>query len=436
MSDSFYSRFENRFRGTREAVKKRFAVYSPLLAALKQFLPPPTLLDLGCGRGEWLELAQEAGWNAFGVDLDEGMLGHAGRLGLHVRQAELLEHLREQADASLCLVTAFHVAEHLSFPDLLALLQQSYRVLRPGGLMILETPNPENLAVAGNTFYLDPSHRNPLPPELLSFLAEDCGFCRNAVIRLHAPPDFSPAAISMQGLFYGVSPDYALVAQKKAFDPSLVDFAWPPSVEQGCSLFEATAAYDYSLHRYFDGIRKQQEDQVAKLQEAMELQAWQQMEQIVQVESQQREFINAFSARLDGLILCQQELQGVYASRSWRITVPLRSFSSLLRWGKDRIVRAVCCLAVSSSGHEQQSPEHSQVLPAIAPEAEVVTPVASEGVSSSPVALIIEDEESEAVPSGGSPHGEIPLEMQRNIFVSREICLYEKMKAASTRMER
>lgn len=445
MVDSFYASFENRFRGTRAAVKKRLEVYVPLLAEVKQLGQPCTLLDLGCGRGEWLEMAQEAGWNAFGVDLDEGMLADAFSLGLPARQADLFVHLEEQAEASLGVVTAFHVAEHLPFSDLLRLLRQSHRVLRPGGIMILETPNPENLVVAGNTFHLDPSHRNPLPPELLSFLAEDSGFFRTAVIRLHAPPDFTPAAISMQGLLYGVSPDYALVAQKAARGPLSAGCAWPPVLEeQGRSLFEAAAAYDYSLHRHLDGIRNQQENQAARGREALELHAWHQEEknaglrealglqtrlweeQLVQLERRQQELLQGLAARLE------QELQRIYASESGRPTSPLRRFFSLLRRSKERVLRVSSCLVGAISGFGQL-PGHSQALSVTPAETEAVVPVEPEAAPPPAVSAIIEDGES--VPADGGAPGENALAGYGELFVSRETRLYENLKVAADRTE-
>lgn len=352
MTDTFYARLESHFRGNREVIKNRHALYLPLLASLKQIFTPPTLLDLGCGRGEWLEVAQEAGWETFGVDLDEGMLAEAASQGLHGLKGDLLEYLQGQAAESLCLVTAFHVAEHLSFSDLLTLVQQIYRVLRPGGIMILETPNSENLVVGTSSFYLDPSHRKPLPSELLTFLAIDSGFVRVSISRLHEPPDFSPAALSMQGLLYGISPDYALIAQKAAPEFILGLFPWPLMKDNGCSLFDGVAAYDRSLHKHLSQIDdsiatvalKQAKD-LSRLDASIDTVARKQEKDFSQID----EAIDLLNRRMNLLSVCQRELQGVYASKSWRLTAPLRAFNVLVGKWRSLLVRGCRSALLSGS---------------------------------------------------------------------------------------
>jgi len=137
---------------------------------------------------------------------------------LPVVESAALAYLREQSESSLRAVTAFHLIEHLQFEDLMSLLDEIMRTLQPGGVAIFETPNPDNLFVASNYFYHDPTHRQPLPSRLAKFLVESRGFARVEVINLHecAEGRFAGAdevSVRLNELFYGPM-DYAIVGWK------------------------------------------------------------------------------------------------------------------------------------------------------------------------------------------------------------------------------
>ena len=216
VTSDFYSAFENQYRGTRELIKDRLKVYLQFVLPLAQTNPHLPVHDLGCGRGEWLELLQEQQVPAHGIDLDALVLKTCQRLQLSVSQADALAHLKAQADNSLLVVSAFHVAEHLCFADLQTLYAQALRVLAPGGLLILETPNPENLVVGTANFYLDPTHLRPLPSQILTFLAQQSGFARVKHLRLQEEPRFhQDLSVSLFDVLANVSPDHAIVAQKQ-----------------------------------------------------------------------------------------------------------------------------------------------------------------------------------------------------------------------------
>ncbi|HET9652265.1 MAG TPA: methyltransferase domain-containing protein, partial [Usitatibacter sp.] len=184
MSDDFYRAFEERHRGAFEAIQERMRAYLPFVAPLKELYPDAPAIDVGCGRGEWLALLREAGFRVEGVDIDEAMLAPARERGLPVRVADGIEYLRGLAEKSVSVVSAFHVVEHLPFETVQALVREALRVLKPGGMLILETPNVENLVVATSGFYMDPTHVHPLPAGLLTFLAEHYGFHRVKLLRL------------------------------------------------------------------------------------------------------------------------------------------------------------------------------------------------------------------------------------------------------------
>jgi O-antigen chain-terminating methyltransferase len=147
------------------------------------------VLDLGCGRGEWLEILRDAGINAYGVDLSKDFVDHCQARGLKVFLSDACEHLRTVPERSLSAVTAFHFVEHLPIDDVLEFLDLSVRALEPGGALILETPNPENLTVGASSFYLDPSHIRPVPPALLAFLVEARGLAEVETRFLHPSGD-------------------------------------------------------------------------------------------------------------------------------------------------------------------------------------------------------------------------------------------------------
>jgi SAM-dependent methyltransferase len=237
MSDGFYRAFEDQHRGSRELIKARQRVYLPFIDPLKILYPDASALDLGCGRGEWLELLTESGFKASGVDLDDGMLAVCRERGMTVQTKDAVTGLQEQSDESLAVVSGFHLAEHIPFEALQSLVAESLRALKPAGLLILETPNPENIVVGTANFYLDPTHRQPIPPLLLSFLAEYCGFARVKVIRLQGPVDLNLGRrLNMHDVLGGVSPDYAIVAQKAAPEEVLRSVSLAFEQEYGVTL--------------------------------------------------------------------------------------------------------------------------------------------------------------------------------------------------------
>lgn len=198
-------------------IKSRLDVYLPFVELLLNNVDLASAVDLGCGRGEWLELLQEIGFDAQGVDVDEGMLSACRELGLNVQALDAVDFLKAQPQESLALITGFHIVEHLSFHAFQTIVQEAIRVLKPGGLLILETPNPENIVVGTSNFYFDPTHLRPMPIQLLTSLTEYFGFARVKALRLHEDKGLvGDKRPTLFDVLNGVSPDCAVVAQKGA----------------------------------------------------------------------------------------------------------------------------------------------------------------------------------------------------------------------------
>ncbi|MGE5099662.1 MAG: methyltransferase domain-containing protein [Deltaproteobacteria bacterium] len=212
--DAFYVAFEDAFRGSREEIRDRVSVYLDFLATARAGSVDAPIVDLGCGRGELLEVLRDAGMIARGVDLNRYMLAECRERGLDVQEADLLAHLRGCGDGSLGAVTALHVIEHLPFEAVIELFDQTLRVLRPGGMAIFETPNPENLIVGSCNFYYDPTHRNPLPPEAMRFAMAARGFSDVRILRLRPVPlpDSGPdPTMKIVHDLLSAAPDYAII---------------------------------------------------------------------------------------------------------------------------------------------------------------------------------------------------------------------------------
>ena len=218
--DDFYIAFENRFRGAPEEIRQRLTVYLPHLEALGREPRRCSALDLGCGRGEWLELLRERGYQERGLDLNRAMVQHCRDRGLTVIEQPAVEYLRSLPDSSLDIVTGFHLIEHLPFPALMSLFQETRRVLKPGGIAIFETPNPQNLVTASHYFYIDPTHRNPLPSLLAQFLLEYSGLERVQVLALHPHPvpiqTGHPETDAVLNEYLRSAQDYSVIGYKPA----------------------------------------------------------------------------------------------------------------------------------------------------------------------------------------------------------------------------
>jgi SAM-dependent methyltransferase len=165
-----YVGFENLHRGSEEAIKWKQKNYLPY------FKDREPVLDIGCGRGEFLELLKEAGIGASGVDTNQEMIRHCRSKGLEASSGDGLAYLKGLSDQSLGGIFLSQVIEHLGPEALRELVRVGFSKLRPGGVLLAETINPQCLSTFSGAFYLDLSHKNPIHPEAARYLLESLGF--------------------------------------------------------------------------------------------------------------------------------------------------------------------------------------------------------------------------------------------------------------------
>jgi 2-polyprenyl-3-methyl-5-hydroxy-6-metoxy-1,4-benzoquinol methylase len=222
IEDWRYLRFENRFRGAEEQIRAHQAGF------LADFPPGSRILDVGCGRGEFLELLGRGGFRAEGIDLNAEMIEVCRNKGLSVERGDLLENLAARPDGSLDGIFSSQVIEHLEPAALRRMVELAYAKLRPDGRLLLETVNPTSVSALVRIYFLDSTHRTPVHPQTLQFLLEASGFISVAVRfgkepeeeRLQAVPPTDETAVilnrnwdRLNALLYGPA-EYAVIGRK------------------------------------------------------------------------------------------------------------------------------------------------------------------------------------------------------------------------------
>lgn len=222
--DIDYRLFEEHFRGTEEEIMERQSMYVPYFQGHRN------VLDLGCGRGEFLKLMKKHGISAKGVDLYQEFAQMGCQNGLEVEYGDAIDYLINQEDGSLGGIFSAQLVEHLSVKQINTICVQAYKKLKEGACIVLETPNPCCLSIYTNAFYIDPSHTRPVHPETLKYFLENAGFKRVEVVFTECSKinyqlpmlnvagaanlsEFNDGINFLSNLIFG-SQDYAIVAYK------------------------------------------------------------------------------------------------------------------------------------------------------------------------------------------------------------------------------
>ena len=166
-----YADFEDMGRGSTEDIEAEYRELAELLAST-----PGPVVDIGAGRGEFLRLLAKHDKECWGVELDEALAERGREAGLEMRHGDGLEVLRDQPFGSLGGIVLLHVVEHLTPNEVLEMVQLAFDRLTRGGLLVMETPNPQSLYTFARAFWLDPTHSKPLHPRYLEFVTKEAGF--------------------------------------------------------------------------------------------------------------------------------------------------------------------------------------------------------------------------------------------------------------------
>jgi O-antigen chain-terminating methyltransferase len=206
-----YARFAEAFRGSEDRVQEAQQIY------LDDFRNCTSVLDIGCGRGEFLELMREAGVQARGIDSSLESIALCREKNLPAEIADLFEYLGGLNDGELDGIFCSQVVEHLPPERLPEMIRLASSKLRRGGVIAIETPNPECLAIFSTYFYLDPTHYRPVPQKLLTFYLSECGIGDLQVRYLEQAMDSMPSLAELpqafrQAFFGGL--DYSIVGRK------------------------------------------------------------------------------------------------------------------------------------------------------------------------------------------------------------------------------
>ncbi len=219
-AEHLYFELQKRFQSREAEDIQRLEGYRSVLEKLEPSLPVGRWLDIGSGEGQWLQLVIDGGREAIGVDANPDAVAKCRSKGIEVAQADAVDYLSRAGDASLAVISAFHVLEHSPFEYSMNLVWQAARVLKSGGALLIETPNPGNVLMATEQFWLDPTHHRPIPMPLAEFTFEYCGF--RVIHRFevnprpeseHLPFRELELAQRLDRLLYGPQ-DYAIIGRR------------------------------------------------------------------------------------------------------------------------------------------------------------------------------------------------------------------------------
>ena len=331
MDEKFYLRFENLHRGDSKTLLDKFRVYEPIISLICCEGNNPKFLDIGCGNGEFLTFISSFGGDVVGVEKNSAYLtGKNNKILLEYSDA--LTWLKQQDDSSFDFVSAIHVIEHLEFSYLYEMVGEIKRVLKESGIILFETPNPDNVTVATKNFYTDPTHLRLIPSRLLSFVVEDHGFSVVHKWGVNESPHIEKST-NIYDVIGGASPDYTMfgLVNENAFGGKLEDLLRSPkgrSTKEMCDFFEARYQNDYSI------ISKE----LKKINDKIFEQNCYYRDQIFEVSNEIIRLRHSF----------ESELSSIYKSKSWKITAPLRFIANRLRVGKKIISNAFVSLKNNS----------------------------------------------------------------------------------------
>ena len=211
-SSDFYLQFENKFRGSREEIHKRLQVYDCLLTKISSSSSALKVLDIGCGRGEWLSKCRGLGFDCTGIDINPSMAKICIDSGFEIYNDDALNVLSTLPEGEFNIVSIFHVIEHIRNQEIENIFRECKRILSSNGVLIIETPSIDNLSVSSRDFYLDPTHVNPINPDGLIFILEYLGFDSAKYFFINSRYFVNDSPFSLSKVLAGTGQDLCILA--------------------------------------------------------------------------------------------------------------------------------------------------------------------------------------------------------------------------------
>ena len=278
MKSDYYD-FENKFRGDRQKILNIFSSYEPLIEIVIEGKSSPVLLDVGCGRGEWLQRCQNKFYKSIGIESDAYMTKICRDHGLSVIQGDAIDQLSKLETNSISVITIFHVIEHLEFHKLQNVIEECHRILKIDGILIMETPSIDNLIVSTKTFYIDHTHINHINPEAISFQLEKVGFSNVEYFHINGGPLQDSSPLKITRILNGVAQDLCIISTKTDILANKIfskNTQWKSNLNIGLTLFEAAIEFDIKLESLIESIlisknNDQSNIQIQLLQEEINL---------------------------------------------------------------------------------------------------------------------------------------------------------------------
>tara|TARA_Y100001968_G_scaffold112514_1_gene101965 strand:- start:5540 stop:6823 length:1284 start_codon:yes stop_codon:yes gene_type:complete len=263
MNSKYYLQFENKFRGDRQSIFNQYAEYDSLIELVLNNTKNPRLLDIGCGRGEWLERHKDKFKDSLGIEKDLDMAKVCRDLDLDIIQGDAIESILKLENNSFTVISLFHIIEHLNHSILIRLLKECYRVLNEDGIIIMETPSIDNLLVSSKLFYTDPTHISHINPDSLSFDLSSIGFDDNKYFYIHGGPLKDSNPLKTTRILNGVAQDVLFIGSKSDNTTKLIfqdNKDWQSHLNLGLSTLEAAVEFDINLDQFLSSTERLSSD--------------------------------------------------------------------------------------------------------------------------------------------------------------------------------
>ncbi len=312
------------YKGSRRFIRNRLSMYLPLLQQLKKSYADAPVLDIESKRGIWLEMLKENGINSRGTETNKAMLHICEEYGLDITSQDGMELLQEQTDESLLAVSAFNMIENASLGELSKFVSEALRALKPGGILILETPAYYSVKTNPEKFYTDSEQAHSKAKLLLSFLEKEHGSARKIVLKFQEPSiELDRLLSSIEFTIEGVGPDCALLVQKDA-PSTLPDIRYFAEFEAGSvSLLDMSKKFE----SWAEGIQAEinKVDSIARKaqQDHYTLQINGLPAFSSKIKNTENDY-NALLPRLEKLERIHAEYHSMLESSSWKVTKPFR----------------------------------------------------------------------------------------------------------------